>query len=173
MQSVQNTLFLVSSFLSRSSKKIGIMLLQLWRTVIKNDYYTLKKVVEVISKCGFSKNWGDIPLLASILSDKTLVLSMDAGREKQFNEYLSFIHTYGKINFINLYMWIERRKSQWQEKGWKGRSSTFDQGKTVGSEESKGKKEWLHLWRSKNGCKVSVFTMWSYQFHGGWVWSHY
>ena len=49
---------------------------------------------------------------------------MDAGREKQSNEYLSFIHTYGKINLIRIYMWIERRKSQWQEKGWKDDPST-------------------------------------------------
>lgn len=73
---------------------------------IKNDYYTLKKVVEVISKIAVSvRTEGDIhSRLALILSDKTLLLSMDAGREKQSNEYLSFIHTYGKINFIRIYM---------------------------------------------------------------------
>ena len=63
------------------------MLLQLWRTS-ENKKWLLhtKKVVEVISKIAVSvRTEGDIhSLLASILSDKTLVLSMDAGREKQF-----------------------------------------------------------------------------------------
>lgn len=62
------------------------MLLQLWRTS-ENKKWLLhtKKVVEVISKIAVSvRTEGDIhSLLASILSDKTLVLSMDAGREKQ------------------------------------------------------------------------------------------
>ena len=57
---------------------------------------------------------------------------MDAGREKQSNEYLSFIHTYGKINFIRIYMWIERRKSHWQEKDERTILLLFDQGENSG-----------------------------------------
>jgi len=62
---------------------------------IKNDYYTLKKVVEVNSKIAVPvRTEGDIhSLLASILSDKTLVLSMDAGREKAIQRILIF-YTY-------------------------------------------------------------------------------